>query len=401
MRQTTAFIIVLLLCCVTMQTMAQNTEKQSQLSQEAQSEIEKILNAPVQHKYKFWDNIFFGASVGMNYSLSEYVGKEKFIEMLRPQLDLTFGKMLNKWTTVRTGVWFMSQEASIPQDLQQLMRDYDGPKYEPYNFLMIGLKADGMLCLNRLLRSYRYDEKFRLWLVGGIDGFRSMGFQSKVKEWDYYPIKHQGTWAVGWHVGLEGQFNAGDHYFLTLSALWHQVNSAYNGQELMGGRNRSFATFNIGFAYRFTNSYGEIGFHNCRHNENYYFDEMNRRLNHYFVQEGIHNPGSKDSVITIPTHYSYLTPLQHRKLDKMIQRLEANPDEMATIDVYSDGNETPIYNQFRAENREERILNYITKKNPQVLDRVVFIKHQEASPIPPFSIWSRAGIIRYKKKNEE
>jgi len=125
---------------------------------------------------------------------------------------------------------------------------------------------------------------------------------------------------------------------------------------------------------------------------------MNRRLNRYFEKKGIPYPGSSDSVITIPTHYSYLTPLQHRKLDKLIQRLVANPDEIATIDVYSDGDETPVYNRFRAENREEKIVAYITKKNSQVLGRVIFIKHEEASPIQPFNIWSRAGIIRYKKK---
>ena len=399
MKQTTHFIIALLLCCITMQATAQGKKKQKQLSQEAQSEIEKILNAPVQHKYKFWDNLFFGASMGVNYSMSEYVRKENFFSMLRPQADLWFGKHFNKFFAMRAGLFFMSQEASIPQELQAMMEDWGD--YGPYNFCMLGAKADAMLCLNRIFKSYRYNEPFRLWLVGGVDGFRTLGFQKKVKEWDnYFPIEHSGKWQAGWHAGLEAQMRTGDHYSLIISGMWHQAPGGYNGQPLSNGGSRGFVTFNIGFVYRFTNSKGEIGFHNCRHNENYYFDEMNRRLNRHFEKRNISNPGSSDSVITIPTHYSYLTPLQHRKLDKLIARLEANPDEVATIDVYSDGDETPVYNQFRAENREEKIVAYIAKKNSQVLDRVIITKHQEASPIPPFNIWSRAGIIRYKKKNE-
>ena len=389
-----------MLCCVTLQVDAQDSKKIESLSSKAQYELEEVINAPVQHKYKFWDNLFFGGSFGANYSLSEYVRQENFFKMLRPQVDLTFGKYMNKSIALRAGFFFMSQEASIPQDAQNLLKDIGN--YEPYNFCMAGAKLDFMFNLNRLVRRYRPNERFSLWAVAGVDCFRTFGFQSKVKKWDeYYPIEHGGKWNGSLHAGLEAHLRRGDHYSLVFSGLWHAAPSGYNGQPLDNKTFRNFVSVNIGFIYRFTNSKGEIGFHNCRHNENYYFDEMNRRLNRYFEKRGFHNPGSNDSVITIPTHYSYLTPLQHKKLDKLIQRLEANPDEVASIDVYSDGDETPVYNQFRAENREERILNYIAKKSPKVLDRVVITKHQEASPIPPFSIWSRAGIIRYKKKNEQ
>jgi len=389
-----------MLCCVTLQVDAQDSRKIESLSSKAQYELEEVINAPVQHKYKFWDNLFFGASIGINYSMSEYVRQERFFKMLRPQVDFWLGKHFSKAIALRAGLWFMSQEASIPKELQTMMEDRGN--FEPYNFCMMGAKTDLMYSLNRIFKSYNYNERFRLWLVAGIDGFRSFAFQKKVQEWEnVFPIEHNSKWCVGGHAGFEAQLRQGDHYSLIFSGLWHHTSGSYNGQPLSDGGGRSYLTFNFGFVYRFTNSKGEIGFHNCRHNENYYFDEMNRRLNCYFEKRGFHNPGSNDSVITIPTHYSYLTPLQHKKLDKLIQRLEANPDEVASIDVYSDGDETPVYNQFRAENREERILNYIAKKSPKVLDRVVITKHQEASPIPPFSIWSRAGIIRYKKKNEQ
>ena len=390
MKIVSHIIIILLFCCISIHTEAQETRQFANLSSKEQRELEKILNAPVQHKYKFWDNLFFGGSVGINYSMSEYVRKEKFLNMLRPQVDLWLGKHISKVLAVRAGLYFMSQEASIPQELQAMMKDRGN--FEPYSFCMLGAKADLMLSLNRIFKPYRYNEPFRLWLVGGVEGFRTMGFQKKVKEWDnYFPIDYSGKWLGGWHAGLEAQMRTGDHYSFIISSMWHQPPGSYNGQTQSSGGSRGFVTFNIGFVYRFTNSKGEIGFHNCHHNENYYFDEMNRRLNRYFEKEGIQNPGSSDSVLTIPTHYSYLTPLQQKKLDKLIQRLVANPNEVANIDVYSDGDETSVYNQFRAENREERILNYIAKKNPKVLERVTINKHQEASSIPPFNIWSRAG----------
>lgn len=392
--------IILFISCISMHVVAQETTSYESLSSKAQLELEEVLHAPVQHKYKFWDNLFFGSSIGLNYSMSEYVRQENFIKMLRPQVDMWFGKHFNKAFAMRAGLWVMSQEASIPMELQTMMKDR--ADYEPYNFCMAGAKADVMYNLNRIFTYYSHNEPFRLWLVAGIDGFRSFAFQNKVEDWDIiYPIEHDGKWCGGVHYGIEAQLRQSDHYSLIFSGMWHHTSSSYNGQPLRSGSDRNYLTLNVGFVYRFTNSKGEIGFHNCRHNENYYFDEMNRRLNRYFEKERIHNPGSSDSVITIPTHYSYLTPLQHKKLDKMILRLQTNPDEVASIDIYSDGDEAPVYNQFRTENREERIVKYITAKSSDVLDRIVITKHQEASPIPPFSIWSRACIIKYKKNYEK
>ena len=88
-------IIILLFCCISIHTEAQETRLFANLSSKEQRELEKILNAPVQHKYKFWDNLFFGGSVGINYSMSEYVRKEKFLNMLRPQVDLWLGKHIS------------------------------------------------------------------------------------------------------------------------------------------------------------------------------------------------------------------------------------------------------------------------------------------------------------------
>ena len=396
MRRIHEYIIVLLLCCMSAPVWSQDGE-QAAVSTREQRELNKILNTPVPHKYKFWDNLFFGGSFGANYSLSEYVRQENFFKMLRPQVDLSFGKYMNKSIAMRVGFFFMSQEASIPQDAQNLLKDIGN--YEPYNFCMAGAKLDFMFNLNRLVRRYRPNERFSLWAVAGVDGFRTFGFQSKVKKWDeYYPIEHGGKWNGSLHAGLEAHLRRGDHYSLVFSGLWHAAPSGYNGQPLDNKTFRNFVSVNIGFIYRFTNSKGEIGFHNCKHNENYYFDSMNRRLKRHYLKYDDDNAILQDTIITFPYHYSYLTPLQKEKLEKMMKRMQSEPDMQVQIDVYSDGDESPVYNQFRAENRRERIHDYVARQNAGLLPRISITQHTESAPMPVMHNWSSAGIIRITKQ---
>lgn len=396
MRRIHEYIIVLLLCCMSAPVWSQDGE-QAAVSTREQRELNKILNTPVPHKYKFWDNLFFGGSFGANYSLSEYVRQENFFKMLRPQVDLSFGKYMNKSIAMRVGLFFMSQEASIPQDAQNLLKDIGN--YEPYNFCMVGAKLDFMFNLNRLVRRYRPNERFSLWAVAGVDCFRTFGFQSKVKEWyEYYPIEHGGKWNGSLHAGLEAHLRRGDHYSLVFSGLWHAAPSGYNGQPLDNKTFRNFVSVNIGFIYRFTNSKGEIGFHNCKHNENYYFDSMNRRLKRHYLKYDDDNAILQDTIITFPYHYSYLTPLQKEKLEKMMKRMQSEPDMQVQIDVYSDGDESPVYNQFRAENRRERIHDYVARQNAGLLPRISITQHTESAPMPVMHNWSSAGIIRITKQ---
>lgn len=355
------------------------------------------LNKPVPHKYKFVDNLFFGGSIGINYSMSEYVREEKFFRMLRPQIDINIGKYMNKYIALRTGLYLMSQEASIPQDVQELMKNYKG--YEPYNFMMLGAKADFMFNMNRIFKRYRYDEPFSVWAVGGLEGFRTMGFQKKVKDWDYYyPINYKSKWLGGGHLGLEFQVRSGDHYSLTFAGLWHCTTSSYNGQPLSKGGSRNYVTFDIGFVYRFINSKGEIGFHNCKKHENYYFDVMNRRIDKFYRKYEIEDASLGDTILVFTVRYSYLTPTQRDKLYRLITRMENEPELNVQIDVYSDGDETAVYNNFRAKNRIETIQAYIGKLNADMLQRITITQHEEASPIPSELDWARAGIIHIMKK---
>ena len=397
MRRIRCYTTTLLLCLFATHVWSQDKDLQTVSSLKEQNELNDALNKPVPHKYKFRDNLFFGVSAGVNYSMSEYVRQENFFKMLRPQVDMTFGKYMNKSIALRTGLFFMSQEASIPQDVQTIMKDFGN--YEPYNFFMMGAKIDFMYNLNRIFKPYRYDEPFSLWAVAGVDGFRTFGFQNKVKEWDeYYPIEHGGRWNAGMHAGMEVQLRSGDHYSMVFSAIWHSASNGHNGQPLENKSLRNFVSINIGFIYRFINSKGEIGFHNCKNNENYYFDTMNRRLDKHYRKWDTTVPNLSDTIIAFPSRYSYLTPLQQAKLDRLIMRMNNEPDIRLQIDVYSDGDESAVYNQFRTENRRDRIYNYVAKQQADLLPRISITTHVEASPIPEMHKWSSAGIIRITKQ---
>ena len=359
--------------------------------------VDEYLNGPVHHKYRFTDNTFITATAGVNMAMSDYVLKDKPFTALRPQANLYYGKHLTKWFAARAGVGFLCQIAGVPKAAQNLRPDY----CMPYSFGMQTLKLDAMFCLDRIFTPYNPHERFQLWAIAGGGVAHTFEFQDKVEDYYYHMTVDSKSHFYGtWHAGVEAMWNLSDHCSFLLSGMWHWMSADYNGAynfdgtSMQAGLCRNYATLNLGIVYRFTNQYGKTYFTDCAKNENYYFDVMNDRL------ENVHSTANmceSDSVLIFPQKYAYLTPQQQRKVEKMVRYLENNPDRMAVINVYSDGIETPVNNEFRAKIRGERIVNAAEKLHSGISDRIVIKAHSEASPYGSEHIWTLGGIIRYAR----
>lgn len=358
---------------------------------------DEYLNRPVHHKYRFTDNTFFTASAGVNLAMSDYVLKDKPVSALRPQVDIYYGKHLTKWFAARAGLGFLCQRAGVPKQAQNLRPDY----CMPYSFGISSVKLDAMFCLDRIFTRYNPQERFQLWAFGGVGAAHTFEFQDKVVDYYYHmTVDSRGHFYGTWHAGLEGQWRVSDHCSVLLSGTWHWMSGDYNGarnfdgSSMQAGLCRNYATLNLGIVYRFTNQYGKTYFSDCARNENYYFDVMNDRLENV---HGKNNMCESDSVLLFPQKYAYLTPQQKNKVAKMVRVLENDRNRMAVIDVYSDGIETSVNNDFRAKLRAERIVREAEKLHAGISDRIEIHTHTEASPYGSEHIWGLSGIIRYAR----
>ena len=82
------------------------------------------------------------------------------------------------------------------------------------------------------------------------------------------------------------------------------------------------------------------------------------------------------------------------RVEEYLKRMEKDSKMHVQIDVYSDGDESSVYNQFRASNRRESIHDYIEQKDATLLQRISITHHSQVSPLEPDHEWSRAGIIQ-------
>ncbi len=370
------------------------------------------LNSPIQKVYKFNDNLFWGMTFGGSYSMSEYVRKEPFFKMLGPNVDIEFGKHLNKRWAARLMVGYHGQQSSYPQE----MIDYF-PSASSYHFSTISGYGDIMFCLDRLFTRYNPQERHQFWAFGGVGGMLCFGYSKKISDWnEFYSIDTSTKIYPVWRVGLEWHYKVSNSTSLVLRGLYATTNSAYDGKELDNGSARHFAEVSIGFNVHLGNRYGQRCFENCGHNANRYFNVMNSRLAemHYKANKKKAKQLSKqyrrkvepevdlceqDTILLFPVDYFYLTDMQKSKLRKMATYLAAHPDERAHIDIYPDaGSVGSMEMEFRVTNRAERVREFLTNELKLSKERFNISTHaNEQSPYKRQHIFCLGGIIRYEK----
>ncbi|MCR5820081.1 MAG: hypothetical protein K6F94_03925 [Bacteroidaceae bacterium] len=371
------------------------------------------LNRPVSKVYKFNDNLFWGLSGGVNYSMSEYVRKEPFFKMISVQADAEFGKHLNRWLATRIMFGYHSQQASTPEELQAYF-----PDAASYHFNMVSGYVDPMICLNRLFTRYNPNERHQFWFFAGVGGLLCFKYSSELEQWQaVYPIESKTKMYFSWRVGMEWQWKLSNSTSFVLRGTYASATSGYTGNQLDNNKLRHFAEISIGFNYHLGNRYGQRHFEYCGHNANRYFEVMDGRLAKMHKKAAKQkakalskatrtkvipeqNITESDSILLFPVDYYYLTYGQKMKLQRMAKYLDLHPTEQAHIHIYPDaGSVGSMEMEFRVKDRAERVVNYLTEELGLSPDSFVITTHsQELSPYPRQHIFTLGGIIRYEKK---
>lgn len=381
----------------------------------AQSDYEEPPLEKVQRPYKFNDNLFYGYSVGGSYSLSSFVSERNFISMLRPNGDLFIGKAFSKAFLAKASVGYHAQISSIPDKVLDKMYEYSGDKklYERgpnYSIHMINTSVDGMICLNRIFGNTNQDARVKVYAIGGV-GLNSIFAYSKTSSYwtDYINIDRSIKFAPEVHAGLQTSIRSDERKYYDIQCTWHQTSNDYTGFKSQGVM-RHYLELKFGITKRMLNRYASYRFENCKGNEKYYFDHMEKKKlkelekydnGNHFGSVGQKNSMEDENILSFPHLYPYLTPYQSAKLEKMVAKLKENPYLQAVIDVYPyvTSNDEMTFSQSIDRCKEE-INNVISKYwGTESVVPVRFIEHTtENSSIYPDGIWFHNAFIHYENK---
>ena len=379
----------------------------------AQSDYVEPPLEKVQRPYKFNDNLFYGYSIGGSYSLSSFVAERNFFSMLRPNFDFFLGKAFTKAFLAKAVVGYHAQIACIPDNVLDKMYEYSGDKDllergPNYSIHMINTSLDGMICLNRIFGNTNQDPKVKVFAVGGV-GLNSIFAYSKTSSYwtDYININRSIKFAPEVHLGLQTSIHTDEGRYFDINCTWHQTSNDYTGFKSKGVM-RHYVELKFGTSKRMLNHYASYYFENCKGNEKYYFEYVEKNAikeseKKYGVNNNAtqNNPFTDENFLSFPHGYAYLTPYQSAKIEKMCEQLKQNPDLTAVIDIYPyvTVNDEMTFVQSVGRCKEE-INNVITKywgKESPVPVR--YIEHTtENSSIYQDGLWFHNAFIHYENK---
>lgn len=349
----------------------------------------------VRRPYKFSDNLFWGIRVSGNRPLVSESDYEEYLRKFRPGEDIFLGKYFNPWISASLNLTYAMQqeELHLPADTSE------------YSFHSAAFSVEGQLCLNRLFRDYRPDERFSVYAVAGAGVQSSFAF-SVDKFYQGSLIDTKTHFAPLFKAGVEFDWRISEANHLTLRGLWTATNSRFCG--LTSAHTHRGLELSLGFVQRLSNHYGSRSFQNCRGNEIYYFsmledrllEDHQKQLKHYHKgkAEAPVLAAEEDSILVFPYGYAYLTQRQETKLNAAFQQLSMNPGTVLTIDLYpivkDDPKMTPIQSIQRCEDAIRLHLKHsIFKIDPNQLR---FRHHpDQQSPVEDQSIWIHGAFMHY------
>lgn len=347
--------------------------------------------------------------------MSSFVAEQPFLSMLRPNGDFFIGKAFSRAVLAKLSVGYHAQIASIGNKALEQMYDFsgdedllnDGPNYSIH---MVNTSASGMICLNRIFGNHNQDAKVKLFAVGGVGLNTIFAYSKTSKNWrGYIEMDRNMKFAPEFHAGIQTSFRTNERQYFDVQCTWHQTTKDYTGLKYQGFM-RHYVELKFGLSKRMLNRYVSYRFENCKGNEKYYFDHMEKKKlkemekynsGNHFGSVGQKNSMEDENILSFPHLYPYLTPYQSAKLEKMVAKLKENPYLQAVIDVYPyvTSNDEMTFSQSIDRCKEE-IDNVISKywdKESKV--PVQFIEHTtENSSIYPDGIWFHNAFIHYENK---
>lgn len=349
----------------------------------------------VRRPYKLSDNLYWGIRVSGNRPMVQETDYKEYFRKFRPGAEIFLGKYFNPWISASLNLSYAMQqeELHLPADTTE------------YSFHSAAFSVEGQLCLNRLFRDYRPDERFAVYAVAGAGIQSSFAFNAD-KFYQGSLIDTQTHFAPLFRAGAEIDWRITEANHLTLRGLWTATSSGFCG--LTSAHTHRGLELSLGFVQRLHNHYASRSFQNCRGNEIYYFRMLeDRLLDDHQKQQKQYNKGKaeapimaaeEDSILIFPYGYAYLTKRQETKLNAVFQRLSMNPGAVLTIDLYpivkDDPKMPPVQSIQRCEDAIRLHLKHsIFKIDPNQLR---FRHHpNQQSPVEDQSIWIHGAFMHY------
>lgn len=355
----------------------------------------------VRRPYKLSDNLYWGFRVSGNRPLVKETDYKEYFRKFRPGLEFFGGKYFNPWfsASLNLGYAMQQEELHLPSDTAE------------YSFHSVALSIEGQLCLNRLFSTYRPDERFRLYAVANAGIQSSFAFDTEsFYEGSFIDTKTHFSPLL--KAGAEIEWRMTEANLLSLRGLWTVSNSDFCG--LKGAHTHRGMELSLGLVHRLINHYASRSFQNCRGNEIYYFDALEKRLlDDHQKQLKLHHKGKaeapilaaeEDSILIFPYGYPYLTPRQEAKLDKAAIHLAENPNEVLVLDLYPIIKDDPKMTTTQAVQRTEiAIRHHLLKERHDVAEsQLRFIQHSDQhSPIPDESIWIHGAFLHFESSTQQ
>lgn len=355
----------------------------------------------VRRPYKISDNLFWGIRVSGNRPLVKEKNFKDYFRKFRPGIEFFGGKYFNPLISASLNLSYAMQqeELHLPSDTAE------------YSFHSAALSIEGQLCLNRLFCQYRPNERFLFYALANAGIQSSFAFDTE-SFYDGSFIDTKTHFSPLLKAGAEIEWRMTEANLLSLRGLWTVSNSSFCG--LKGAHTHRGLEISLGLVHRLINHYASRSFQNCRGNEIYYFNTLEKRLlDDHRKQLKLHHKGKaeapimaaeEDSILIFPYGYPYLTPRQEAKLDKAAIHLIETPNDVLVIDLYPIIKDDPKMTTTQAVQRcEIAIRHYLLKERQDVAEsQLRFIQHSDLlSPFADESIWVHGAILHFKSSTSQ
>lgn len=373
------------------------------------AETEEVVRSAFLKRYRFWDNCFIGAQIGISHSMSENTRYGDFFNAEKPSVQIELGKWWYPTFGMRLTFGYKPQRGRANWELCDAYPE----KYGFYSFDMAAVFLDGMINFTNIISPYRERRWLDVIAILGLGFNRTFSFdEDLIKTWEYYHVdtRHGNYFAA--HGGLQFSFKLCPSLDLTVETTVNGTNDKYNGV-VHDDVYDVYVDGMVGLRYHFKDHYGSRRFKYVRHDHQPIIERLNeiigteqeklRSLEKPVVQkvEKVNIGEQLQTTITFYIDRYNITPSQERNVANVAKFLENHPEVNLAVTGYADVQTAyPEYNRRLSQKRAEAVYDMLVKKfkvDPKRL-RLDY-KGDAVQPYAEVNEWNRAVLFKMESPN--
>lgn len=364
--------------------------------------------------YKFWDNWFLSAQVGVSHSMSENTRFGNFFKNEKPSFKINAGKWFYPSFGTRVTVGYYPQVGRAEWELCDIWPEHFGN----YDFGIMAAYVDGMLNFTNIISQYRENRRFNLI------GFIGIGYNRSV----YFDNKRLDTWKVPYngqvynvdtkhgnylaaHVGLQAAYKISEPWDITLEASYNGTDDKYNGVEYDRVYD-AYVNVMLGVNYRFKNSDNHHRFKYVYY-DNTRFEALIDRLMERSSKdlelaqlpveelvEHVHFNEALQTTISFYIDRYYITDVQKRNVASVAKFIESHPNVNLIVTGYADVETAyPEYNMKLSQRRAKAVYDCLVNEFNVDPSRLrVDYKGDVVQPYADVNEWNRAVVFIMERR---